>query len=232
MSAAVAERRARPTPAPCCASHSASSLRRASKCARRAEPSQAPAPSAFAAMRECTVRTASFTMSAVMAPSAHSVPGERGTNTAGMPTSRATSAPTTGPAPPKATSAKSRGSTAARERILVNSAYMFDTATRTTLSAASFSVMPSGSAKRRDGVARRASRCSRIRPPRNRSGSRKPRDEEGVGERGLLAAAAVAGRARDRRRCSAGRPWAARPRRPRRRSRRPRRWRSRPPPAS
>ena len=39
--------------------------------------------------RPCTVRTASFRMSAVMAPSAHSVPGERGTKTVGMPTSRA-----------------------------------------------------------------------------------------------------------------------------------------------
>ena len=81
-----------------------------------------------------------------MAPSAQSVPGARGTKTVGMPTSRASSAPTSGPAPPNATSAKSRGSIPARERILVNAAYMFDTATRTTLSAASFTPIPSVSA--------------------------------------------------------------------------------------
>ena len=119
------------------------------------------------------MRTASLTMSALIAPSAQSVPGARGTKTAGIPTSRASSAPTTGPAPPKATSVKSRGSTAARDRILVNSAYMFETATRTTLSAASFGLIASEPANR--AIASSASdRFRRIRPPRNRSGSRKP----------------------------------------------------------
>ena len=58
--------------------------------ARAPRPSNAPTPSALAAPAACTVRTASFTMSALIAPSAQSVPGERGTKTVGMPTSRAT----------------------------------------------------------------------------------------------------------------------------------------------
>ena len=110
-------------------------------------------------------------MSALIAPSAQSVPGERGTNTVAMPTSRASSAPSTGPAPPKATRAKSRGSTAARDRILVNSAYMFATAIRTTLSAPSCGVIPSGPANRATASAASVG-SSGMRPPRNRPGSR------------------------------------------------------------
>jgi hypothetical protein len=50
---------------------------------------------------------------------------------------------------------------------------MFDTATRTTLSAASDAVIPNGPAKR--AIASSASaRSSGMRPPRKRSGSTKP----------------------------------------------------------
>ena len=93
-----------------------------------------------------------------------------------MPTSRASRLPTSGPAPPKATSAKSRGSTPARERILVKAAYMFETATRTTLSAASCRLMPSGSAKRRDRLLgeRAVERASARRGIARGRGSRRP----------------------------------------------------------
>ncbi len=93
-----------------------------------------------------TVRIWSYLRSLVSRPIAEVMPGYGGTITSGMPSDSATSAACIGPAPPKATSANSRGSWpfwTVRERI---APAMFAFAIVTMPSAASSSGRPSSSA--------------------------------------------------------------------------------------
>ena len=69
--------------------------------------------------------------SACSAPSAERVPGAGGTRTHAIFISSASRQATTGPAPPKATSMKSRGSMPRRSSTPENSVYIVASATRT-----------------------------------------------------------------------------------------------------
>ena len=184
-----------------------------------------------AASRRCTVRTASFLMSAVMAPRAHSVPGERGTKTGGMPTSRGQEAGHDRAGAAEGDQREVARIEAGRARMLVKAAYMFD------------GRAPRSPPRRRVHVdAERIGRAAAWprRPVADgaasgRRGSRRGRGSRRPGRRRrarLVAAAAVAGRAGIGARALRADLQARRPRRPTRWSRRPRRSTTRPPPAS
>ena len=101
------------------------------------------------------------------------MPGYGGTSTSGISSESATSAACSGPAPPKATSANSRGScpfSIVRERI---ARAMFEFAIVRIPSAVSASPSPSSAASPWT-ASTAASRSSFMRPPRNRSGSSLP----------------------------------------------------------
>ena len=101
------------------------------------------------------------------------IPGCGGTSTSGTPSIAASSAACSGPAPPKATSANSRGSrprSTVIERIVCA---MFALATVRMPAAASRRSIPSSSASRSTAASAR-SVCNGISPPRKRSGSIRP----------------------------------------------------------
>ena len=114
--------------------------------------------------------------------------------TSGMPSMSATSAPCSGPAPPNATSAKSRGSMpfcTVRERMALAMLLLM---TVSTPSAASSFVRPSARPAPRSRDAR-ASSSSFMLPPRKSSLSRRPSTTLASVTVGSRAAAAVGGRA-------------------------------------
>ncbi len=109
------------------------------------------------------------------APKAEVTPGKRGTTTRGMWRSRASSTACSGPAPPKATSAKSRGSYPRATEITRVALIMCALASRMIPSAASSSDMPKTFATFAS-MARAARSLRRtISPPRKFSGSIRPR---------------------------------------------------------
>ena len=101
---------------------------------------------------------------------------------------------TTGPAPPKATSVKSRGSSPCRAMAWLNSAYMLASATSMIASAAASTDRPSRSAIGPDRLA--GARGIEPDPPAHEVvGVDQAADHEGVGQRRLGPAPPVAGRA-------------------------------------
>ena len=90
------------------ATPSASSRRAASASSSPKAPSSSSMSASSARVRNMVEK--SCRMSTSRQPSAEVMPGFGGTSTIGIDRSRARSAPCSGPAPPKTTSAKSRGS--------------------------------------------------------------------------------------------------------------------------
>ena len=156
-------------------------------------------------------RTRSRRSSLATSPSADSTPAASGTSTVRISSSSASAHACSGPAPPNATSAKSRGSWPALDRDDAQRAQHLGVDDRDDL--------------RRDRCspsARSAAARSSSMPagePRRQAAEQEVR----VGDRRPRAAAPVAGRARDRRPRSPARRAARRPRRARRSSRRRRR---------
>ena len=178
-----------------------------------------------AASSAAAVRCRSTRASVMMKPKAENWPGWFGTSPRGMPASAIRSLMCGGPAPPKATSVKSRGS---RPRSISTLAQRADhvvvgdaddrRAPSSPTSMAKIGRRPAATARARRRR-RRASSCRRG----SWSGSIRPSTTLASVTVGRAAAAAVAGRAGHWRRRSAGRPAACRPRRSRRSSRRRRR---------
>ena len=101
-------------------------------------------------------------------------PGYGGTTTAGVPTSAAMCAANAGPAPPSATSAKSRGSKPLRTEFSSMDCTIEWLAIWTAPIDASSTLIPSASATGSNAV-RASSGFSVIAPPRKSSGSSHPR---------------------------------------------------------
>ena len=157
--AAPARRRARRAPAPRARVHAASSRAR-----RR--------PAVAAAARRCpTVRTNVARMSVSSSPHVESTPGRGGITTVGMSSSSASRHACSGPAPPKATSAKRRGSWP-RPTDTVRMARAMELSTISTMPAAASSTpRPSGAPDARlDGRARGAARRAAARRRAARAG--------------------------------------------------------------
>ena len=155
-------------------------------------------PAASASSGWLTVATKSWRRSATTQPSALVRPGRAGISTFGMPSSRASAAACSGPAPPKANSAKSRGSWPRARLTMRIAPAILSLATRT---------IAAPPRSRRGRAARRPARAAR---PRSSSidtrvldGEQPVRvepaeDDVGVGDRRPGAAAAVADRPRRR----------------------------------
>ena len=107
-------------------------------------------------------------------PSAAVMPGQRGITIRSMPSSSATCGACIGPAPPRATSAKRRGSWPRATEMTRSAAAMFALRTRTTAAAASSTDNPSGRCDRRSIAAWAGAASSGARPPRDRAGSSVP----------------------------------------------------------
>ena len=112
----------------------------------------------------------------------------------------------TGPAPPKASSMKSRRSWPRMVEIALIASSIFTSMMRTMPSAASATPMPSGFATLLSTACRAAAESSRIRPPRKLSSLRWPSTRLQSVMVGIVAAARVAGRARHRAGAFAARP--------------------------
>ena len=134
----------------------------------------------------------SFLTSATSPPSAESTPGAVGIRTWRMPNSRARKQPSIGPAPPNASSVKSRGSMPWREASLPTSRYMPETATWMMASAACSRPRPSFAAIVADGGARLLD-IDGDRVVADVAVADDAADGEGIGHGGPRAAAAVAG---------------------------------------
>ena len=95
--------------------------------------------------RNACVQTLSTRMSASSRPSAEKTPGYCGTITFGMPSERATAAACSGPAPPKASSEKRRGSWPRSSETILIALAMFSFAISTIDAASSSGPSPIGS---------------------------------------------------------------------------------------
>src|SRR5919204_354802 len=121
------------------------------------------------------VATTSSAPLAVSGPSAAVTPGKLGTSTHGVPTSRAICAANSGPAPPSATSAKSRGSKPLRTEFSSIDCTIECVRICNAPIEASSTLMPRASAGPRSKASRARSARSCISPPRNASGRSQPR---------------------------------------------------------
>ena len=120
-------------------------------------------------VRRISVCANSLRKSATRSPSAHSRPGEGGTITGKEPISSATALACSGPAPPKATSANSRGSWPRWTEITRSAPAMFSLTIARIPSAAWSTDSPIASATPATAV-RAASASSVISPPIRRGG--------------------------------------------------------------
>ena len=114
-------------------------------------------------------------MSVATSPIAAAIPGYGGTTTCGVPTSIAIGTAKSGPAPPSATSAKSRGSNPLRTEFSSIDCTIECERICTAPIDASSTLMPSAAAGPSANAARALSRSSDIPPPRNASGRSQPR---------------------------------------------------------
>ena len=166
------------------------------------------------------VRTTSWRTSLISIPSAEKWPGAVGTITSGTFSSAASRAPCSGPPPPQATSAKSRGSRPRRMETSRSRLTMLALAMRRMPRAVPSSEVPSAVAETLDRGARELL-VERHPAAHEGDGADATGDEVRVRQRRLRAAAAVARGPGIGDRATAGRPSAS----PRRRSRR---WSCRP----
>ena len=119
-----------------------------------------------------TVVANSYSRSDISIPNAENAAGTCGTMVSVMPISRASIGPRSGPAPPKASSANSRGSSARSTVISRSAPTVRASRTRRTLAAAWGASIPSGRASLSSTAARAASASMLMSPSRNAAGSR------------------------------------------------------------
>ena len=155
-------------------------------------------PAASASSGWLTVATKSWRRSATRQPSALVRPGRAGISTFGMPSSRASAAACSGPAPPKANSAKSRGSWPRARLTMRIAPAIRSLATRTIASAAAVASSPSGAPTCCSSAASIVASDTRVVDGEQPVGVEPAEDDVGVGDRRPGAAAAVADRPRRR----------------------------------
>ena len=131
-----------------------------------------------------------------MQPTALVIPGRAGIITRGMPSSAARAAACMGPAPPKANSTKSRGSWPRASVAMRIAPAMRSLAIRMTAAAAASASRSKDAPKVSAKTLRTSSGATGVSTASSLSGSSRPRDQVGIGERRPPAAPAVADRPR------------------------------------
>ena len=178
---------------------------RTARCDARPPPARAPprprararrteAPSAVRSSGPTCVRTASARKSPSSIPSAEKWPGAGGITVRATPSSRASSAACSGPAPPNATNVKSRGSCPRRSVTSRSACDICATTVAEDASGRRRGVHAHPPAEPRQASMRRVD-VERHRAAEEVRGIEPTGDQVRVGERGLLAASAVARRA-------------------------------------
>ena len=173
-----------------------SRARSASPAAICAANTSAMRPSASDSSGWLTVATKSWRRSATTQPSALVRPGRAGISTVGIASSCASAAACSGPAPPNANSAKSRGSWPRARLTMRIAPAILSLATRTIAAAAAVASSPSGAPTCSTSAARIASSETACSTESSRSGSRRPRTRLASVIVAPPAAAAVADRPR------------------------------------
>jgi hypothetical protein len=134
----------------------------------------ATAPMSSASSGRLSVCTKSWRRSATTQPSALVRPGRAGTSTRGAPSSRAMAVAWSGPAPPKANSAKSRGSSPSETETIRVAPAMAVLAISITAAAAVSASTPSGAPSFSAKIARMASTEAAPSTASSRSGFSRP----------------------------------------------------------
>ena len=151
-------------------------------------------PGLTASVRTKRVRLKSPRTSACRRPIAEASPGRGGTSTLRIPMMRATSAACSGPAPPKATSVKSRGSSPCSTEMTRTAPIMLTLMISTTPAAACTGSTPSSAARSSRSPLRALVGVHRHAAAEQRLRVQAAEHDIGVGHRRLCAAAAIGGR--------------------------------------